>query len=61
MCGPKQGAIPRAQGEKSWRLWQAGPYGAVSLANGVSEYAKPREEPPSSWTSPATTCSRRTS
>jgi hypothetical protein len=38
--GPKQGAISRAQGEELWKLWKAGTYGDVSLADGVIEYAK---------------------
>jgi ribulose 1,5-bisphosphate carboxylase large subunit-like protein len=41
--GPKQGAISRAQGEELWKLWKAGTYGDVSLADGVIEYAKTHE------------------
>jgi hypothetical protein len=33
-AGPKQGAISRAQGEESWKLWKAGTYGDVILADG---------------------------
>jgi len=42
--GPKQGAISCGQGEESWKLWKAGTYGDVSLADGVVEYAKTHEE-----------------
>jgi len=42
--GPKQGAISCGQGEEAWKLWKAGMYGDISLADGVIEYAKTHEE-----------------
>lgn len=42
--GPKQGATSCRQGEEAWKLWKAGTYGDVSLADGIIEYAKTHEE-----------------
>ncbi|CAE8683950.1 unnamed protein product, partial [Polarella glacialis] len=42
--GPKPGAISCRQGEESWKEWQAGKFGDVSLSDGIIEFAKTHEE-----------------